>query len=105
MTKYMSMGRLALELAYVMPDEKTVYLTDDGTNVVFVKYVADAPKNLDGGTLYCAKFTQTSPDAGAASGFDSTIEWIDMGHAAQDDLVSKVETTKFQVSGRWCLAL
>jgi secreted PhoX family phosphatase len=40
-TKHLSMGRLAIELAYVMPDRKTAYITDDGTNVVFTKFVAD----------------------------------------------------------------
>ena len=32
------MGRAAWELAYVMPDEKTAYLSDDGTNVGFYMY-------------------------------------------------------------------
>lgn len=31
-TKHYSMGRASHELAYVMPDKKTVYLTDDGSN-------------------------------------------------------------------------
>lgn len=31
--KHYSMGRMALELPYVMPDRKTVYLTDDGAMV------------------------------------------------------------------------
>jgi hypothetical protein len=39
--KHLSMGRQAIELAYVMPDRKTAYITDDGTNVIFTKFVAD----------------------------------------------------------------
>jgi hypothetical protein len=39
--KHYAMGRIALELAYVMPDNKTAYLTDDGTNVGLFKFVAD----------------------------------------------------------------
>ena len=31
--KHYAMGRVALELAYVMPDQRTAYMTDDGTNV------------------------------------------------------------------------
>ena len=31
--KHYTLGRMAVELAYVMPDRKTVYITDDGTNV------------------------------------------------------------------------
>ncbi|MGC9386844.1 MAG: alkaline phosphatase PhoX, partial [Hydrogenovibrio sp.] len=40
-TKHYSMGRFAHELAYVMPDKKTVYLSDDGTNVGLFMFVAD----------------------------------------------------------------
>ncbi len=31
--KHYLLGRIAIELAYVMPDRRTVYTTDDGTNV------------------------------------------------------------------------
>lgn len=31
--KHYTLGRLATELALVMPDKRTVYITDDGTNV------------------------------------------------------------------------
>ncbi|MEA2072597.1 MAG: DUF839 domain-containing protein, partial [Campylobacterota bacterium] len=31
--KHYAMGRMSHELAYVMPDQKTVYMSDDGTNV------------------------------------------------------------------------
>ena len=33
LSKHYAMGRMALELAKVMPDQKTVYMSDDGTNV------------------------------------------------------------------------
>lgn len=36
-----------------MPDNKTVYITDDGTNVGFFKFVADKPKDLSSGGLGC----------------------------------------------------
>jgi hypothetical protein len=39
--KHYSMGRFAHELAYVMPDEKTVYLSDDGTNGALFMFIAD----------------------------------------------------------------
>src|SRR3546814_13242323 len=40
-TKHYSMGRFAHELSYVMPDKKTVYEKDDGTNVGFYRYRSD----------------------------------------------------------------
>ncbi len=33
-TKWMTLGRRQNELAYVMPDRRTVFLTDDGANKV-----------------------------------------------------------------------
>ncbi len=35
-TKHYSMGRVAIELAYVMPNEKTVYISDDGSRACSV---------------------------------------------------------------------
>jgi len=76
-TKHFSMGRAAWELAYVMPDEKTAYLSDDGTNVGFYMYVADTAKDLSAGTLYAAKWIQTS----AANGGAADLIWIKLGHS------------------------
>ena len=45
---------------YVMPDQKTVYSTDDGSNTGFWKFVADKAGDMSSGTLYGAKFTQIS---------------------------------------------
>ncbi len=75
--KHYAMGRVAVELAKVMPDQKTVYISDDGTDVGFFMFVADEPGKLDAGKLYAAKWNQTSSEgAGAAD-----LEWIDLGHA------------------------
>ena len=75
-TKHFSMGRAAWELAYVMPDERTAYLSDDGTNVGFYMYVADRAKDLSAGTLYAAKWIQTSATNGGAA----DLIWIKLGH-------------------------
>jgi uncharacterized protein len=81
-TKHFSMGRAAWELAYVMPDERTAYLSDDGTNVGFYMYVADAAQDLSAGTLYAAKWIQTSAEgAGAAD-----LMWIELGHATDAEI-------------------
>jgi len=76
-TKHYAMGRFSHELAYVLPDQKTVYLSDDGTNDAIYMYVADTAGDLSAGTLYAAKMTQTSD----VDGGQFTINWISLGHA------------------------
>ncbi len=75
--KRTALGRYEHENAVVMPDQRTVYLSQDNTNGVFFKFVADAAGDLSAGTLYAAKLTQ---DAGsnepATTGFD--ISWIEL---------------------------
>lgn len=78
--KHYAMGRFAHELAYVMPDEKTVYLSDDGTNVALYMFIADKAKDLSSGTLYAAKWDQTS-DKGAGA---ANIKWVNLGHSSDD---------------------
>jgi uncharacterized protein len=80
--KHYAMGRVAVELAWVMPDQKTAYISDDGTNVGLFRFVADKEADLSAGTLYAAKWNQTSGEgAGAAD-----IEWIDLGHGTDADV-------------------
>ncbi|MBK1635417.1 PhoX family protein [Rhodovulum adriaticum] len=86
-TKHYAMGRMALELAYVMPDGKTTYMSDDGTNVGFFMFVADAEGDLSAGTLYATKLTQTSGEGAGA--FD--MEWISLGHATADEIKAVVD--------------
>lgn len=76
-TKHYSMGRFSHELAYVMPDQKTVYMSDDGTNVGFYMFKADREGDLSSGRLYAAKLKQMSGSHGGAF----AIEWIDLGHS------------------------
>lgn len=81
-TKHYSMGRFAHELAYVMPDEKTVYLSDDGTNGMLFMFIADTAGDLSAGTLYAAKWNQTSAEnVGSAD-----ISWINLGHASNSEI-------------------
>jgi len=80
--KHFAMGRMAIELAYVMPDQKTAYITDDGTNVGLFMFVADKKKDLSAGTLYALKWNQTS-SAGVGA---ADIDWIDLGHATNDEI-------------------
>lgn len=75
--KHYAMGRFSHELGYVMPDGKTVYLTDDGTNDTLFMFIADQAGNLSRGTLYAAKWNQTSGFGGGSA----QLEWINLGKA------------------------
>lgn len=76
--KLEALGRFSHENAVVMPDNKTVFMSDDGTGVVFFKFVADVVNDLTAGTLYAAKVTQTQfvKDPREAA---FAIEWIELG--------------------------
>merc|ERR1711953_1008872 len=56
--KHMAMGRRGTELPYVMPDEKTVYLTDDSYSAVLTVFVADEARDLSACKLWCAVLEQ-----------------------------------------------
>ena len=77
--KHYSMGRFAHELAYVMPDEKTVYLSDDGTNVSLFMFVADEKGDLSSGTLYASKWKQKDSK-------HSDISWVNLGHSNNTEI-------------------
>lgn len=77
--KHFAMGRSASELSYAMPDGKTVYIPDDGTNTMLMMFVADTAGDLDAGTLYAAKWTQLSGNE--AKGGRGALSWVNLGHA------------------------
>lgn len=92
-TKLYVHGRMAYEMSYVMPDEKTVFGTDDGTNVMFHKFVAGTAKNLREGKNYCAKYTQTSAAGADAKDWEATIAWIEMPTPTEAEVKAAVEST------------
>ncbi len=75
--KHYAMGRTAVELAYVMPDKRTAYISDDGTNVGFFMFVADRAGDLSSGTLYAARWEQQHPGSGGSA----ELTWVSLGHA------------------------
>jgi hypothetical protein len=79
--KHYAMGRHAVELAYVMPDQKTAYITDDGTNDSLQMFIAKTAGDLSEGRLFAARWFQTSP-AGAPHGA-ADIYWIELGVSAK----------------------
>ncbi|BFM11245.1 hypothetical protein R50072_13980 [Simiduia litorea] len=84
--KHFTLGRMAHENAVVMPDQKTVYLTDDGTNKAFYKFVATNAGDLSAGTLYAAKVTQDATSDTARAGMN--ISWIELGSATNAQLAT-----------------
>ena len=52
--KRLAMGRFSHELGAVMPDGRTVYMTDDHTHAILAMFVADAEGDLSSGTLYAS---------------------------------------------------
>ncbi|CAN5174800.1 hypothetical protein BH09BAC1_BH09BAC1_30310 [soil metagenome] len=55
MHKLYAMGRYQHEDAHIMPDNKTIYLTDDASPCVFFKFVADMAGKYTAGQLYAYK--------------------------------------------------
>ncbi|NLK66853.1 MAG: DUF839 domain-containing protein [Campylobacteraceae bacterium] len=80
--KHYTLGRMAHELGYVMPDKKTVYLSDDGTNVGLFMFIADKEEDLSAGVLYAAKWNQTDDKNGGSA----DLEWISLGHATNAEI-------------------
>ena len=89
LVKHYATGRLSHETAAIMPDMKTVYMTDDDSAVysdkkynnasggVLFKFVADQKGDLSAGTLFAAKLTQDAEADPHKAGFDVT--WIELG--------------------------
>jgi uncharacterized protein len=80
--KHYCLGRISHELIQVMPDERTVLMGDDATNGGLFMFIADVAKDLSAGTLYVAKWNQTSA-TGAGS---ATLSWIKLGHATSAEI-------------------
>ena len=86
-SKQYAMGRAAHEMAYVMPDRKTVYLSDDGTNGALYMFVADTAEDLSAGNLYVAKWNQINAEGAG----QATLTWIDMGHSTNADIYALLD--------------
>ncbi|KAJ54361.1 hypothetical protein ACMU_18205 [Actibacterium mucosum KCTC 23349] len=84
--KHFTMGRFSHENSVVMPDEKTAYLSDDGTDVVFYKFVADTAGDLSSGTLFAAKMTQEAAFGSDAATTAFNISWIELAHGTNDEI-------------------
>ncbi len=85
--KHYAMGRLAFELSYVLPDQKTVYSSDDGTNVSIYMFIADRKTDLSSGTLYGAVWNQISTENGGKA----KLEWVNLGHATDNEIKQYID--------------
>lgn len=85
--KHYALPRLSYEMAYVLPDQKTVYCMSDKNNSPMMMFVADKPGDLTAGNLFVAKLTQTS----SANGGAFSIKWLPMGHATKGEIEGLVE--------------
>ena len=86
-TRHHSLGRTSVELALVMPDERTVYITNDSANGSFYLFYADNAGDLSAGHLYAMRWHQSDGSgAGAAD-----LEWIPMGHATDAEVEALIE--------------
>lgn len=90
--KHHAFGRVAAEVGNVMPDEKTVYITSDGTNKGFYKFIADRPiPSYDDpmdirGTLSVAKVTNDV--SGSPAEADLELTWLELGSASNAEVES-----------------
>ena len=86
--KRFAIGRATHENAVVMPDERTVYTTSDGTGCGFYKFIADESGDLSSGTLYAAKVNQEGPVGGDPADVQFALDWVELGSASDDEIES-----------------
>lgn len=94
--KQYATGRLSHETAAIMPDNKTLYMTDDDSAVysdkkynsasggVLFKFVADNAGDLSSGTLFAAKLSQDKEANPHKAGFD--VSWIELGSGNNSEI-------------------
>ncbi len=71
------LGRFSHENSVVMSDQRTVFLSDDGTGTVLFKFVATTAGDLSSGKLYAAKATQAAGVMDPAEAAFA-VEWIEI---------------------------
>jgi secreted PhoX family phosphatase len=89
-TKHYEMGRGTWELARFAADGRTAIYGDDGAYSGLFMFVGDVANNPKaGGSVYAAKWTQTSPDG--ADGASANITWVKLGHGTFDEIKAMVD--------------
>ena len=85
--KHYCLGRISHEVVQVMPDERTVLMGDDWSNGGLFLFVADRPRDLSAGTLYVARWQQTSGKGPGAA----RLSWIRLGHATSAQIEALID--------------
>lgn len=85
--KHYSTGRFSHEMMQVLPDNKTAIFGDDGGNTMMFMYVADKAEDFSAGTLYAAKFNQTSTEKGGSG----DLNWIKLGHGTDNEIKDMID--------------
>lgn len=86
--KHYAVSRGTWEQAKVMPDSRTVYLGDDGTHGLMAMFVADKAKDLSAGTIYAAKWSQTS----AVGAGEANLTWVKLGHGTNAEIKAIIDS-------------
>ncbi|MDG4596578.1 MAG: DUF839 domain-containing protein [Candidatus Contendobacter sp.] len=89
--KHYAMSRGTWEVAKLMPDGRTAYLGDDGAYVQMTLFVADKYGDLSAGTVYTAKWNQTSDQGGGRA----DLTWIRLGHGTNAEISALANSLKF----------
>lgn len=90
LTKHYEMGRGTWELARFTNDGRTAFYGDDGSYsglFMFVANKANLPKA--GGTLYAAKWLQTSPDG--SDGGTADFKWVKLGSSHYNEIKALID--------------
>lgn len=88
--KHYCLGRISREVVQVMPDERTVLMGDDTSNGGLFMFVADKARDLGAGSLYVAKWKQTS----SANGGSASLDWIKLGSASSAEIEALADRLK-----------
>ena len=89
--KHYAMSRGTWEVAKLMPDGRTAYLGDDGAYVQMTLFVADRYGDLSAGTIYTAKWEQTSDQNGGRA----NLTWIRLGHGTNAEIGALADRLTF----------
>jgi uncharacterized protein len=81
--KRYALGKFAPETALVMPDMKTVYMSDDSKYGGLFMFVADWPEQLWSGSLYAAKVKMQDNKM--------NITWILLGKSSEAEIKTLIE--------------
>jgi hypothetical protein len=85
--KHYCLGRISHEVAQVMPDGRTVLMGDDWDNGGLFLFIAERPRDLSAGSLYVAKWEQTSGKGPGAA----RLSWIRLGAATSAEIEALID--------------